>query len=140
MKLFVITALLVLISALQSFGQTAVAPCPYNYVMASPVTASTQIINGQGGYTWQVCKVIFNVVQGATAYNFSLVAGTGSVCATNQVPLTIVFTGVANSTQVYSVAAGYPGVWSALSRNMNICVILSGAPTSATVQIQYGRY
>lgn len=136
---FVLAAMLALVGVVGASAQTQQAACPYNYVLASPVTASTQLsISLPGaGYRFRICKVVMQITQGSTAYTFQIAAGTGSVCGTNTTQITQPYVGVISITQLVDVSVDGSFSWVAPLNN-NLCLILSGSPNAANVQIWFG--
>lgn len=131
-----ILSLILFLSAL-SIGAYAQSPvCPYSSIITG--TSSASIISTQTK-SIRICKIIFNVVQGASASNFSLISGTGSACGTGTVQVTLIFTGVASSTQVYDVGFDQT-IGLQVGPNVGLCISYSGTPSSATAQVIYGLY
>lgn len=130
--------LAVLLAATPLLAQQNVV-CPYNTTLPSAVTASTLVFAPAAGKTIRLCKVVFNVVQGTSPISFSLVQGTGGTCGTNTIPMTQAFSGVPSATQTYDQSVDGSIVWSA-AFNASVCLILSGPPTSANIQIFFGLY
>lgn len=127
-----------LIAVLLGLSLSAYAQAPVcGFSVILPSATSSAVILGVQNTQIRICKIIFNVVQGSSPSNFSLITGTGSVCGTNTTQLTLVFTGVASSTQIYDVGfdsttgVQYPS-------GVSLCLSLSGTPTSSTVQVIYG--
>jgi hypothetical protein len=146
MKNFLMAAILSLIGSSLALAQSPQPACPYQYSFPAAVTASTQLSvslpaapypPGINGYRFRVCKAIMQVTQGATPYNFSLISGTGSVCATNTVQMTQIYIGVVSSTQIYSTSVDATMVWTT-ALGANLCLSLTGAPIGANIQIWYG--
>ena len=112
--------------------------CPNVAMTSGSVTSTTQLI-AVNQRNIRVCKIVMNVVQGVSPVNFSLIAGTGPTCAGGTSQVTMVFTGVASSTQTYDYSVDSSVGWYAGS-NVGVCLSLSGTPTGAAAQIHYGLY
>lgn len=141
-KLLGVAALLV-IESMHALAQTGNPACPF--FLPTPVSTTSSgsttlgitLPAGKSGV--RICGYTINVVQGATPVNFSLVYGTGASC-TSASQITLVYTGVANSTQVYSQFFG-DSIAVSVASTYNTCINLSGSTaTSLSVQVQYGFF
>lgn len=113
---------------------------PTQSIIVEGIVASgvTQIIAGpsQPVKFVRIRSVYVAVNQTTTAANYGLVAGTGTNCANNQTKLTPTYTGHVSGTDYYSPS--FSGVATLdVPLGYSVCLKLSAAPTSASVQILY---
>ena len=145
----------ILFAALLFLAQLAVphaghAQCPNPKIYASPASVttsgSTQLVAAPGLdpdtsthlLAIHICAVTIQVVQGTTASNFGLIAGTGSACAVSTSLITPAFLGSASAVQSFGQA--YTNAPIVLPVGTALCLNLSAAPTGAVVHVQYSIY
>lgn len=116
-------------------GGLQAADCSRN-VTTTSTSSGNIVVVAAGGQQIRVCAVYFSVLQGATAANFKLMAGTSTACSANQEDITVTWQGVATALQEEAQEVPSNALLVA-SAGKDLCLNLSAAPSIAAVQVIY---
>lgn len=112
--------------------------CTKNATATTTASGNLKIVTASSSSV-RICAIYFSVQQGTTAANFSLIAGNGTNCSTNNEDVTPVWYGVAGAVQNYTQEIPQ-SAYIAAAATKDICIKLSAAPTNASVQVVYDLF
>jgi hypothetical protein len=120
-------------------GGLKAADCGKNIIVLNVTASGKTLLVAAAGKQIRVCAVYFSVVQGNTLATFGLVAGNSTACSTNVENVTLPWDGVANSLQEGGQEIPSNAMLTATA-GKDLCLNLSAAPVSATVQVVYDSF
>lgn len=122
-------------------AQSPGAICNHSAILTTTSSGPQQMIAAPTA-TQQVhiCAVFFAVSQGSSVSTFGLVSGTGTNCGTGQANVTPQWPGGAASAVQYWYQNPGPSAAMNVPYGNAVCLNLSAAPTTASVQILYSLY